>query len=76
MCEPSCLEEECHADACEDGVGGHPKALGEGECDLDAVLDAAQAMGMEWLIVENDDPVPTGFEDITRSLAYIKSKLK
>ncbi|MBR2730868.1 MAG: sugar phosphate isomerase/epimerase [Clostridia bacterium] len=59
-----------------DGVGGHPKALGEGECDLDAVLDAAQAMGMEWLIVENDDPVPTGFEDITRSLAYIKSKLK
>lgn len=58
-----------------DGIDGHPTALGEGNNDLDTVLDAAKALGMEWIIVENDDPTPTGFEDIARSLAYLKSKL-
>lgn len=56
-----------------DGIDGHPKALGEGNCDIPAVVKAAKEMGMEWLIVENDDPVPTGFEDIARSLKYLKS---
>ena len=56
-----------------DGIDGKPKALGEGNCDIPAVVKAAKDIGMEWLIVENDDPVPTGFEDITRSLAYLKS---
>ncbi|MBQ7121294.1 MAG: sugar phosphate isomerase/epimerase [Clostridia bacterium] len=56
-----------------DGIDGKPKALGEGNCDIPAVVKAAKEIGMEWLIVENDDPVPTGFEDITRSLKYLKS---
>ncbi|MCQ2475279.1 MAG: sugar phosphate isomerase/epimerase [Clostridia bacterium] len=56
-----------------DGIDGHPKALGEGNCDIPAVMKAAKKMGMEWLIVENDDPEPTGFEDIARSLKYLKS---
>lgn len=56
-----------------DGIDGKPKALGEGNCDIPAVVKAAKDIGMEWLIVENDDPVPTGFEDITRSLKYLKS---
>ena len=35
--------------------------------------EAAKAMELEWLIVENDDPVPNGFDDIARSLKYLKS---
>lgn len=56
-----------------DGIDGHPMALGEGNCDIPTVIKAAKEIGMEWLIVENDDPVPTGFEDIARSLKYLKS---
>lgn len=56
-----------------DGIDGKPMALGEGNNDLAAVVKAAKDIGMEWLIVENDDPVPTGFEDIARSLKYLKS---
>lgn len=58
-----------------DGINGKPVALGEGECDIPAVIAAAKDIGLEWVIVENDDPVPTGFEDITRSLKYLKSIL-
>ncbi len=56
-----------------DGIDGKPMALGEGNCDIPAVVKAAKDIGMEWLIVENDDPVPTGFEDIARSIKYLKS---
>ncbi len=56
-----------------DGIDGKPMALGEGNCDIPTVIKAAKDIGMEWLIVENDDPVPTGFEDIARSLKYLKS---
>ncbi len=56
-----------------DGIDGKPKALGEGNCDIPTVIKAAKEIGMEWLIVENDDPVPTGLEDIARSLTYLKS---
>ena len=56
-----------------DGIDGKPKALGEGNCDIPTVVRAAKDIGMEWLIVENDDPVPTGLEDIARSIKYLKS---
>ncbi len=56
-----------------DGIDGKPMALGEGNNDLATVVKAAKDIGMEWLIVENDDPVPTGFEDIARSIKYLKS---
>ena len=56
-----------------DGIDGKPKALGEGNCDIPAVIAAAKEIGLEWIIVENDDPVPTGFEDITRSMNYLKT---
>lgn len=56
-----------------DGIDGHPKALGEGNCNIPEVMKAAKEIGLEWVIVENDDPVPTGFEDIARSLKYLKS---
>ncbi len=56
-----------------DGIDGKPMALGEGNCDIPAVIETAKEIGLEWIIVENDDPVPTGFEDITRSMNYLKS---
>ena len=55
-----------------DGIDGHPKALGEGDCDVKAVIKAAKKMKLDWVVVENDDPVPNGFDDIARSLAYLK----
>ena len=58
-----------------DGVNRKPKALGEGENDLKAVFKAAKEAGFEWLILENDDPVPTGLEDIERSMNYFKANL-
>ena len=27
---------------------------------------------MDWVIVENDDPVPDGISDVTRSIQYLK----
>ena len=62
----------CHIHL-KDGVNGKPTALGEGDNDLATVIKAAKDIGMEWVIVENDDPVPTGFEDITRSINYLKT---
>ncbi len=55
-----------------DGIDGKPKALGEGNNDIPAVIKAVKDIGMEWVIVENDDPVPTGFEDVARSIKYLK----
>ena len=54
-----------------DGVGDLPKALGEGNNDLVAVVNAAKDNGIEWLILENDDPVPDGLSDVTRSMAWL-----
>lgn len=58
-----------------DGIDGKPKALGEGNCDIPAVVKAAKDCGIEWLIVENDDPVPNGLDDIGRSIKYLKTLL-
>lgn len=52
---------------------GHPCALGEGHNNIKGILDAAEEIGMEWVIVENDNPVPDGMGDITRSMNYLKS---
>lgn len=55
-----------------DGIDGHPKAIGEGNNDIKGIIKTAKKMKLDWIVVENDDPVPTGFEDIARSLAYLK----
>ena len=47
-------------------------ALGEGENDLQKVVEGVNAIGLDWVILENDDPVPTGLEDITRSYKWLK----
>ncbi len=58
-----------------DGIDRHPTALGEGDNDLLSVFKAAKEIDIPWLILENDDPVPTGIEDITRSMEYFKANL-
>lgn len=55
-----------------DGKDRHPLALGEGECDLEKVKAGVNAIGLEWVVLENDDPVPTGLEDISRSYKWLK----
>ena len=56
-----------------DGIDGKPTALTEGNNDLDAVIRAAKDNNIEWVILENDDPVPNGLEDVTRSMKYLQS---
>lgn len=58
-----------------DGINRHPTALGEGDNDLLSVFKAAEDSGIEWLVLENDDPKPNGIDDITRSMAYFKANL-
>lgn len=52
---------------------GVPCALGEGRNDIKGIIEASKAIGMEWIIVENDDPVPDGLSDVKRSMEYLKS---
>jgi len=58
-----------------DGIGGKTLALGEGNCDIESVIRAAKDIGLEWLVVENDDPSPDGVSDIARSIKYLKGVL-
>ncbi len=58
-----------------DGVNHHPKALGEGDCDLATVIKASKEIGLEWAILENDDPTPNGLADAARSIEFMKKNL-
>ena len=59
-----------------DGVDRKPTALGEGENDLAKVYEGVKAIGLDWIILVNDDPVPTGLEDITRSYRWLEKNFK
>ena len=59
-----------------DGIGHETMALGEGDNDLAAVVETAKATGFEWLILENDDPKPTGLEDAARSMAWLNANAR
>ena len=59
-----------------DGKGRTPMALGEGENDLAAVVRAAKDAGIEWLVLENDDPVPDGLSDVARSMKWLQANAK
>ena len=57
-----------------DGDGENLTSIGEGKIDIQKVLDTAKAAGVDWVVVENDDPKPNGFEDAKRSMENLKSK--
>lgn len=59
-----------------DGIDGTPKALGEGNNDLAAVVKAAKDTDIPWLILENDDPEPDGISDVTRSMAWLNANAR
>lgn len=59
-----------------DGIDGKPMALGEGNNDLKTVVRAARDAGIEWLILENDDPVPDGLSDIARSMKWLDANAR
>ena len=59
-----------------DGVDRHPMALGEGNNDLAKVVKATKDNGIEWLVLENDDPEPDGLSDITRSMAWLNANAR
>ena len=55
---------------------GHPCAIGEGSNDIQTILGTSCEIGAEWVIIENDDPIPDGLSDITRSMQNLRSKYK
>lgn len=55
------------------GLDSVPCAVGEGKNDIAGIVGTAAKLGYEWLIVENDRPVPDGFSDAARSIAYLRS---
>lgn len=57
-----------------DGTAEKLAAIGEGEAPIKTVIETAKSLGLEWVIVENDEPSPNGLEDIERSITYIKNK--
>lgn len=59
-----------------DGIDGKPMALNEGNNDLAAVVKAARDNGIEWLILENDDPVPDGLSDVARSMKWLEANAR
>ncbi len=54
---------------------GKPCAIGEGVTDIPGILQAAKELGKEWVIVENDDPVPDGLSDVQRSIRWLKQNI-
>ena len=60
------------------GVGGAPHSTYEEAKNTGDVLSAAgvKAIGLDWVVLENDDPVPTGLEDITRSYKWLQENFK
>lgn len=48
-------------------------ALGEGIMDLKSIIETAKNIGLEWVTVENDTPLPNGFDNITVSINYLKA---
>jgi sugar phosphate isomerase/epimerase len=54
------------------GSEPHDAPVGEGTLPMPAIVDAARAAGVEWYIVEQDEP-QAPLDDVTRSLRYLES---
>ncbi len=51
-------------------IGGHKDyaAVGEGIMDIKGIIETSQKIGVEWFVVENDLPEPSGLENVTISI--------
>lgn len=52
-----------------------PCALGLGTAPVGDVVKKAMELGIEWLVLENDFPYPTGFEDIAHSIKQLNQHI-
>lgn len=57
-----------------DGDGKALAPIGEGTIGIQKILDTARDAGMEWIVVENDEPKMGGFEDAKRSIENIRNR--
>jgi sugar phosphate isomerase/epimerase len=58
-----------------DGDGWRDVPAGEGELDFAAIAQAANQAGVEWLVVEMDNPSDDPIDDVTRSLRALEAAL-
>lgn len=56
-----------------DGTKEYKTAVGEGDVDIQAILDKSAEIGAEWLIVE-DESVPGGLESVAIGINNLKNK--
>ena len=54
------------------GPESHDAPVGEGTLPFTDIVEAARAAGVEWYIVEQDEP-RAPLDDVTRSLRYLES---
>ncbi len=52
---------------------GKPSAIGEGYNNIKGIVKMAEIIGMDHVIVENDNPEPDGFSDVKRSIENLKA---
>jgi len=55
-----------------DGKGRRGTALGEGDCDLRAVVKAAKEIGLDWLVLE-DETTGAGLESVRKGAQWLKA---
>lgn len=56
----------------EDGINMCPCSIGLGNAPVVDVINKCKEMNLTWLVLENDFPHPTGFEDVARSIKVLK----
>lgn len=49
-----------------------PCAIGYGNAPVKQIVEKAKELGIEWLILENDFPAISGFEDVKKSMEVLK----
>lgn len=47
-------------------------AVGEGIMDMEGIIKTAMDIGTKWIVVENDQPVPTGLVNIEQSMKNLQ----
>ena len=57
------------------GPEPHDAPVGEGTLPFTEIIEAARAAGVEWYVVEQDEP-RAPLDDVTRSLRYLESRAR
>ena len=57
-----------------DGVGGDQfTALGAGLVDIPALVQEAADSAIEWILMENDAPKPTAYDNVRKSMEFLQT---